>query len=326
MPTVLMTGGHAGLGLVGAKTLASRYGCSLILAGRSPERLEQGAKELRAETGARVDELVMDLNSLASIRAGAARCKEMLRSGSLKDEELKSIICNAGVQSRGPITYSADGYEETFASNCLGHFLMVNLLLDSVATTGRVVWTASGTHDPARMDGKTVGAAVAPDANALAQQGRDGKPISAGRRYATSKLCTILYAYELDRRLRSAGSTKVSIAYDPGFIPEIGMGKQAPAIFRSAAIKFLLRKFGMTMGQMPLSGEALGMLAMGPEFAEKSGKYFHSNNGVLSEAHSSTVSYDEHKASQLWSDSEELVRLYASDRPNCLRVIGDLRR
>jgi len=312
MPTVLMTGGHAGLGLVGAKTLASRYGCSLILAGRSPERLEQGANELRAETGATVEVLAMDLNSLASVRTGAARCKEMLRSGIFPDAELQAIICNAGVQSRGPVTYSADGYEETFASNCLGHFLMVNLLLDSVAPSGRIIWTASGTHDPARMDGRAVGAAVEPDADALAHQGRDGKPISAGRRYASSKLCTILYAYELERRLRKAGSSIVSIAYDPGFIPEIGMGKQAPAIFRNTAVKFLLRKLGMTMGQMPLSGEALATLAEAPEFAEKSGKYFHSNNGLLSEAKSSVASYDEGKAVKLWSDSEELVRLDAT--------------
>ena len=92
------------------------------------------------------------VNSLVSVRAGAARCKEMLRSGCLKDADLQGVICNAGVRSRGPVTYSADGYEETFASNCLGHFLMVNLLLDSVGTKVRVVWTASGTHDPAKME------------------------------------------------------------------------------------------------------------------------------------------------------------------------------
>jgi NAD(P)-dependent dehydrogenase (short-subunit alcohol dehydrogenase family) len=321
-----MTGGHAGLGLVGAKTLVSRYGCSLILAGRSPERLEQGAKELRAETGARVEVLAMNLSSLASVRSGAARCKDKLKSGSLNDAELQSIICNAGVQSLGPVSYSADGYEETFASNCLGHFLMVNLLLDSVATRGRVVWTASGTHDPARMDGRVVGVAAQPDANTLAQQGRDGKPISAGRRYATSKLCTILYAYELDRRLRRAGTAKVSIAYDPGFIPEIGMGKQAPAIFRSAAVKFLLRKLGMTMGQMPLSGEALGMLAAAAEFAEMSGKYFHSNNCVLKEARSSNASYDERQANKLWSDSKKLVQLEPAERPKCLSSIENVSR
>ena len=168
------------------------------------------------------------------------------------------------------------------------------------------------------LDGKAVGKAVAPDANALAQQGRDGKPISGGRRYATSKLCIILYAYELDRRLRRTQSQISSIAYDPGFLPETGMGLGAPAIFRSALVKFLLRKLGMTMGQMPLSGEALAMLESDPVYADSSGKYFHSKNGVLSETRSSVVSYDEKAAAKLWADSERLVRLTPGERPAAL--------
>ena len=314
MPTVLMTGGHAGLGLGAAQTLAGRFGCNLILAGRNPERVEPAAQQLRKETGVKVEVLTMDLNSIASVRAAAAQCKAML-----KDGELESIVCNAGAQFKGPVSYSADGYEETFAGNCLGHFLLANLLLDSVAKGGRIVWTASGTHDPASMDGKTVGAAVEPDANVLVQEGRNGKAISGGRRYATSKLCTILYAYELDRRLRRAGTPVGSIAYDPGFIPETGMGRLAPSVFRTSAAKFLLRKIGVTMGQMPFSGEALGMLAADAAFADASGKYFHSKDGVLSEARSSAVSYDEGKAAKLWSDSEELVHLGASERPRRLQ-------
>lgn len=73
------------------------------------------------------------------------------------------IVCNAGVQKNGPNRYSVDGYEETFASNCLGHFLLVNLMLDLVAPEGRIVWTASGTHDPALMNGKSVGKAAESD-------------------------------------------------------------------------------------------------------------------------------------------------------------------
>ena len=49
MPRILMTGGHAGLGLVAARTLVERFGCELILAGRSLERLEGAARQLRAE-------------------------------------------------------------------------------------------------------------------------------------------------------------------------------------------------------------------------------------------------------------------------------------
>ncbi len=319
MPTVLMTGGHSGLGLVGARTLAKRYGCDLILAGRNRERVEKGAQQLRTETGVRVEVLAMDLNSLASVREGATHCKAMLQDAGVKNGRLHGIVCNAGAQSNGPATYSVDGYETTFAGNCLGHFLLVNLLLDSVAAGGRVVWTASGTHDPALMDGKSVGKAVDPDANALAQLGRDGKPISGGRRYATSKLCIILYAYELDRRLRRAGTPVASIAYDPGFLPDTGMGLGAPAIFRTSAVKFFLRKLGMTMGQMPLSGEALAMLAEDAAYAGSSGKYYHSKNGVLSETRSSAVSYEENAAVMLWSDSEHLVQLANSERPCTLK-------
>ncbi len=201
MPTILMTGGHAGLRLVAAQTLATRFDSDLILTGRNPERVEGAARQLRETTGVSVDVVELDLNSLASVRTGVGQCKALLQSGRPDDGRLGGIVCNAGAQFHGPVSYSADGYEETFAGNCLGHFLLVNLMLDSVAQDGRVVWTSSGTHDPASMDGRSVGAAVEPDARALARQGRNDKPISGGRRYATSKLCVILYAYELDRRL-----------------------------------------------------------------------------------------------------------------------------
>ena len=315
MATVLMTGGHSGLGLVGARTLVQRYGCGLILAGRNRERVEKEAQQLRAETDAKVEVLAMDLNSLASVRKGALECKTMLQAGGASDAKLQGIVCNAGAQFNGPATYSVDGYEETFAGNCLGHFLLINLLLDNVARDGRIIWTASGTHDPALLDGKSVGKAVAPDAKALARQGRSGEPISGGRRYATSKLCTIMYAYELDRRLRRAGTPITSIAYDPGFLPDTGMGLGAPAIFRTLVVKFLLRKLGMTMGQMPLSGEALGVLAEDVVYADSSGKYFHSKNGVLSETRSSVVSYEEMTSFKLWMDSEQLVELTESEQP-----------
>ena len=75
----------------------------------------------------------------------------------------------------------------------------------------------------------------------------------------------------------------------------------------------------MTMGQMPLSGEALGMLAEDAAYATSSGKYFHSKNGVLSEARSSVMSCREDKAVKLWRDFEELVQLAGDERPAALR-------
>jgi NAD(P)-dependent dehydrogenase (short-subunit alcohol dehydrogenase family) len=50
----------------------------------------------------------------------------MLDTGEI--DALQAIVCNAGVQLNGPVSYSADGYEETFATNYLGHCLLVALL------------------------------------------------------------------------------------------------------------------------------------------------------------------------------------------------------
>ena len=79
------------------------------------------------------------------------------------------------------------------------------------------MFTASVTHDPETMDG----IAVEPDARALALDGRNGvKPVSGGKRYTTSKLGTILYAYELDRRLRRSHISVASHRYRSGLQTE----------------------------------------------------------------------------------------------------------
>ena len=164
---------------------------------------------------------------------------------------MRVMMLNAGAQFMGPIEFSVDGHEKTFATNCLGHFLLLNLLLADMQEGGRVVFTASGTHDPDTMDGKLVGAAAEPDAFKLANEGKAGKPISGGRRYATSKLCTMLYAYELDRRLRAGGSSIQSIAFDPGLIVETSLMRSTPAaarwLMRTGPAKALFKALGVTM-------------------------------------------------------------------------------
>lgn len=324
MPTILITGGHTGLGLACARRLASTAQVDLLLAGRDPQRVEVAAQSLREQYHIGVTTLALDLDSLASVRAAAGQCRAMLANGDI--DTLQGILCNAGAQFRGPISYSADGYEETFAINCLGHFLLVNLLLDCVADGGRIVFTASGTHDPDTMDGKFVGAAVEPDAHALAFQGKGGrKPIAGGKRYTTSKLCTILYAYELDRKLRRAHVPVASIAFDPGFTPETALTRTVPAyqvwLSRSAPMKWLLKRVGVTMGSLSFSGAALARVVAGtePMFADDSGKYFQSNDGTLIEARSSKASYDEAKATKLWEESAQLVQLQANEQPTHLR-------
>lgn len=317
MATALITGGHAGIGLACSNQLASQPGLSLVLAGRSMERMEPVARQLRATHGIEVSTLLLDTSSLASVRSAATQLRAMLDRA--ETGPLQAILCNAGGQFRGPISFSADGYEETFATNYLGHFLLVELLLDRVADDGRIVFTASGTHDPDTADGRLVGKAAEPNAIALANDGKNGaKPLSAGIRYSTSKLCTVLYAYELDRRLRRAGSSIASIAFDPGSIPETGLLKTMPKpvqwLARTPAMKGIMRRMGVTQGSVAFSGAALARVAADPAFADASGKYLQSSNGRLIEQRSSTVSYDDVKAARLWLDSETLVHLLPEER------------
>jgi NAD(P)-dependent dehydrogenase (short-subunit alcohol dehydrogenase family) len=321
MGITLITGGHAGLGYEAAMRLAERKQ-NLLLAGRDLATVEKAAAGLRTRFGIQVATVQLDLSSLASVRTAAADVRRLIAEGRI--EPLDALLCNAGAQFVGPISYSKDGHEETFAINHLGHFLLVNLLLDTLTENGRVVCTASGTHDPETMDGKLVGKAMEPDAFLLASEGKEGKkPSSGGVRYATSKLCNVLFAYELNRRLAKRGSRIVSIAYDPGFTPETGLSRTAPAfarrLLRTKFIKWLFRSLGVTMGSLSFSGDGLARLAVDPDYASEAGQYLQSEDGHLVTARSSKVSYDEQRALKLWKDSETLVKLQPNEMPEVLR-------
>jgi NAD(P)-dependent dehydrogenase (short-subunit alcohol dehydrogenase family) len=189
---------------------------------------------------------------------------------------------------------------------------------------GRIVFTASGTHDPDTTDGRMVGIVAEPDAIALANDGKDArKSLSAGKRYSTSKLCTILYAYELHRRLRRAGSSIASIAFDPGSVPETGLLRTMPKpvqwLVKTRFTKSIAKRVGVTQGSLSFSGASLAKVVSDPAYSNASGKYFQSHNGALSDTRSSKLSYDEQRALKLWNDSKTLVRLQPNEESVQLR-------
>ena len=322
VPTALITGGHAGIGFECAKQLASRSRYNLVLAGRSMEQIKAAAQQLRTAYGIKVSTLKLDTSSLSSVREAATEFRAMLDSGEVTS--FQALLCNAGGYFAGPLSYSKDGYETTFATNCLGHFLLIELLAEQIGDNGRIVFTASGTHDPDTADGKMVGIVAEPDAIALANDGKDArKSLSAGKRYSTSKLCTILYAYELHRRLRRAGSSIASIAFDPGAVPETGLLRAMPKpvqwLAKTRFMKWIMKRVGVTQGSISFSGASLAKVATDPAYRNGSGKYFQSNNGALSDTRSSKLSYDEQRALKLWNDSKMLVRLQPNEESVQLR-------
>lgn len=322
MSVIFITGGHGGLGLECVKSLAKQGNVHLILAGRDQAKVEKIAHELRQDTKIQVDCVKIDLSSLVSVREGALQCKKILNDQNL---QIDALLLNAGVQINGPLTFSHEGYEETFATNCLGHFLLLNLLLDQVKETGRVIFTASGTHDPVSMDGKFVGVAAEPNAIMLANEGKKETHLTGGQRYTSSKLCDILYSYELARRLLLNHSKITSLAFDPGFIPETELSKSAPQfiqkVLRSKWMKSFMSLIGVTMGDLKFSGESLAKLALDPQLANSTGKYYQSNHLKLIERKSSVASYDQYSAKKLWIDSENLVHLEPDEEPKILQIV-----
>jgi NAD(P)-dependent dehydrogenase (short-subunit alcohol dehydrogenase family) len=219
--TFLLTGATSGLGLEAARTLLRDRRRRVVAGARDPG----GAAALRALAPAeRLEILPLDLASLDSVRRFVAEVRARLG-----DRRLAAIACNAGLQVTGPLRRSAEGHELTFAVNHLGHFLLVHGLLDRLAPGAAVVSTASGTHDPEDCMARRFGfrGGIFPDAAAVARG--ELAPAASSRqagmdRYATSKLCNILFTYAMAERVPAEAARFV--AFDPGLMPGTGLARE----------------------------------------------------------------------------------------------------
>lgn len=314
--TTIITGANRGLGYETALKLAADPSRTLILAGRSLDSLESAAQRISSKTGNRsIVAMHLDLADLTSVRAFAAE----LRARSVPTTT--KIICNAGIAGADEGERSADGYELTFAINHLGHFLLVNLLLERLQPPARILFVSSGNHDPDQAGGPMSGARYV-KAEWLAHPERDpdlkGEKANSGHAYATSKLCNILCTYELDRRLQASGlstpESPITVnAFDPGLVAGTGLARHRKPLMRFVWHYILpamsrLMGFGRSAQQ---SGADLAYLATAPELASVSGKYFSGREMRKS----SDDSYDRDKAVDLWKASVELSRLRPQESP-----------
>lgn len=192
--TALVTGVTVGgIGFFTALELA-RSGARVVLAGRTPDKLEAAEREILEEVPAAVlERLVVDLASLASVRAAAATVTE----------PLDLLVNNAGVMAP-PYRRTVDGFESQLATNHLGPFLLTGLLLPRLRDGARVVAVSSNGHRMARR---------AP----LADPTRKPTPYLRWVVYGQTKLANLLFTFELDRRLRAADRDVTALAAHPGY-------------------------------------------------------------------------------------------------------------
>ncbi|MDJ0508919.1 MAG: SDR family NAD(P)-dependent oxidoreductase [Crocosphaera sp.] len=310
MRTVIISGANNGLGYACAKELALNKDIYLVLACRNNQKATKVVEKLKhLSKNNQVEAIGLDLASLRSVRQFEAEFAQK------NLPPLGMIVCNAGVQFIQRREYTEDGWETTFAVNHLGHFLLVNLLLKHLKPPGRIIFVSSDTHDPNKITGMP--APNFQDPNLLAQPELDptlkDKSISdIGRlAYTTSKLCNILCAYELSRRLEKQGfSTEeepITVnVFTPGLMPGTGLAQDYPPLTKMVWDYILpLFTFVPKINSTQKSGRALARLVEDPLLRTVTGKYFSGLNMISS----SVESYDVEKAQQLWDKSVELVGL-----------------
>ncbi|WPB92596.1 SDR family NAD(P)-dependent oxidoreductase [Streptomyces malaysiensis] len=193
--TFLVTGGNAGIGYFVAEQLAGT-GATVVLGSRDAGRADAAVASIRSRVpDARVRHIRLDLADLSSLEASA---------DSLRLERLDAVVHNAGVKYDQPTRReTGDGHEAMFGINHLGHFALAHWLapLLAAAPEGRVVTTGSFAATSERLDLDDL------------ESTRDYRP---DRTYGRSKLAQMLFGFELDRRLRAAGSTVRSVVTHPG--------------------------------------------------------------------------------------------------------------
>ncbi len=300
MKTVVITGGKRGLGYECARVLAQTHAWRVIVACRDPLQAESALANLREKTNqAMLEAWALDLASLDSVNQFANKIKA-------SNLILDGLVCNAGVQIVSETQYTRDGFEMTFGVNHLGHFLLVNRLLDCLDESARILFVSSDTHDPAQKTGMP--APQYTNARDLAFPSTTGgaAPAVQGRvRYTTSKLANVLTTYELARRLQQQGRNITVNAFNPGLMPGTGLARDYAPWMRFAWNVVLPAWDRLRLGRSRVqdSGAALAHLVTEPELNGVSGKYF---SGWKMQP-SSQDSYDLAKANELWETSAELV-------------------
>ena len=293
--TVIITGANAGLGLECARALLTDDpSWHIVLAARDVGRGSDAVVRLGSPDRCTV--MHLDLASLESVRSFV----DAVRSAALPP--LHAVVCNAGLQVVSGTEKTAEGVEMTFGVNHLGHFALVQGLLDLLTRPARIVVVSSGTHDPAKFTGMP-----APDytrAAALAEPTTTTDGAEGRRRYTTSKLCNVLFAYELDRRLGHGAQGITVTAFDPGLMPGSGLARDYSAGGRWAW-RYLLPMLRLLPGvhSTRTSGRHLAALVHDARFDAVTGAYVVGRK----QTPSSRDSYDRAKALDLWETSERLV-------------------
>ncbi|XP_065869478.1 short-chain dehydrogenase TIC 32, chloroplastic-like [Euphorbia lathyris] len=282
--TAIVTGATSGIGSETARVLAMR-GVHVIMGVRNMEAGKM-VKEaiIKGNPIAQVDSMQLDLSSLASVRKFADEFKSL-------DLPLNLLINNAGIMAT-PFLLSNDNIELQFATNHIGHFLLTNLLMETIKKTaseskkeGRIVNVSSRRHKFSYPEGIRF------------TKINDSSGYNRVSAYGQSKLANVLHANELSRRLQDDGAQVTANSVHPGPVDT--------NLFRQ---NIIISGLAGLIGKLVLKNVQQGAattcyVALHPHVKGMSGQYFADSN--IAEASSQAT--DRNLATKLWDFSLDLV-------------------
>ena len=284
----VITGATGGLGYETALVLANA-GAEVLVTGRNGEKGRVAIERIkRAVPSAKVRFEMLDLASLASIRAFAAK---MVANG----QPLDLLINNAGVMDLPTRRLTEDGFEMQFGTNHLSHFALTGLLLPLLrrAEAPRVVNVSSLAHRGGKIDFD----------NLQAERKYRSWPA-----YQQSKLANLLFTFELQRRSDAFGWGLMSNAAHPGYA-RTDLIPNGPG---SGGVKGLgARLLGFFMSHSAAAGALPTLFAATSPEAAPAGYYgpngFYELKGQVAPAKIFPQAKDEAVARKLWEASERLT-------------------
>lgn len=196
--TYLITGANTGAGFEAAKILLDK-GAKVVMLNRNIQKSEQAIKDLKEKLGlnTKVSYIKMDLADLSSVRNAAKEVIETI-------PKIDSLMCNAAIAQVPRQKFTRDGFESQIGVNHYGHFLLINLLFNKLEESlGRIVVVGSEGY---KMGIKTI---QFDDMN----WNKNYHPMNT---YCHSKLAQIMFAFELQNRIKAANKNVKVYVCHPG--------------------------------------------------------------------------------------------------------------